>query len=93
MIKGMAKLSPQIANANPGFAIQRAGTGIGFLTDEALMKAAMRRGFKVGAAHAFASSRRPARQGGVELALRGGPARACAQGKGGAPTALERSRT
>jgi len=51
IIKGMAKLSPQIANSNPGFAIQRAATGVGFLTDEALMKAAMRRGFKVGAAH------------------------------------------
>jgi HK97 family phage major capsid protein len=53
LIKGMAKLSPQIASSNPGFAIQRAGNGIGFLTDESLMKAAMRRGFKVGAANAF----------------------------------------
>lgn len=53
-IKGMAKLSPHIASPNPGFAIQRADTGIGFLTDEALMKAAMRRAFKVGAANAFA---------------------------------------
>jgi len=53
-IKGMARLSKEIANANPGFAIQRAGSGIGFLTDEALMKAAMRRGFKVGAANGFA---------------------------------------
>ena len=52
-IKGNAKLSPQIASSNPGFALQRAGTGIGFLTDEAVMKAAMRRGFKVGAANAF----------------------------------------
>jgi hypothetical protein len=53
-IKGMAKLSPHIASPNPGFAIQRADNGIGFLTDEALMKAAMRRAFKVGAANAFA---------------------------------------
>jgi HK97 family phage major capsid protein len=54
LIKGMAKLSPQIANSNPGFAIQRAATGVGFTTDEALLKAAMRRGFAVGAANAFA---------------------------------------
>ena len=53
-IKGMAKLSPHIASPNPGFAIQRADSGVGFLTDEALMKAAMRRAFKVGAANAFA---------------------------------------
>jgi hypothetical protein len=52
-IKGNAKLSPHITSSNPGFAIQRGNTGIGFLTDEALMKAAMRRGFKVGAAHGF----------------------------------------
>lgn len=54
MIKGMAKLSPTIATPNPGFALQRANTGIGFLTDEALMKAAMRRAFAVGAPNAFA---------------------------------------
>ena len=54
LIKGNAKLSPQIATPNPGFAIQRARDGVGFTTDEALMKAAMRRGFKVGAANAFA---------------------------------------
>lgn len=54
LIKGMAKLSPTIASTNPGFAIQRANNGVGFLTDEALMKAAMRRGFKVGAVPAFA---------------------------------------
>lgn len=54
LIKGMAKLSPTIATPNPGFALQRANTGVGFLTDEALMKAAMRRGFAVGAANAFA---------------------------------------
>ncbi len=54
LIKGMAKLSPFIATPNPGFALQRANTGVGFLTDEALMKAAMRRGFVVGAPNAFA---------------------------------------
>jgi HK97 family phage major capsid protein len=54
LIKGMAKLSPEIANSNPGFAIQRAGTGVGFLTDEALLKVAMRRGFAVGNEHGFA---------------------------------------
>jgi HK97 family phage major capsid protein len=53
MIKGMAKLSPTIASPNPGFALQRANTGVGFLTDEALLKAAMRRGFVVGAPNAF----------------------------------------
>jgi hypothetical protein len=50
----MAKLSPTIATPNPGFALQRANSGVGFLTDEALLKAAMRRGFKVGAVPAFA---------------------------------------
>lgn len=54
LIKGMARLTPTIASPNPGFALQRANSGIGFLTDEALMKAAMRRGFVVGAAPAFA---------------------------------------
>lgn len=52
-IKGMANLSPEIATPNPGFAIQRARAGIGFLTDEALMKAAMRRGFVLGTENAF----------------------------------------
>lgn len=53
LIKGMAKLSPGIANTNPGFALQRAINGTGFLTDEALLKAAMRRGFAVGQEHGF----------------------------------------
>jgi len=53
LIKGMANLSPEIASPNPGFAIQRAGNGVGFLTDEALMKAAMRRGFNIGTENAF----------------------------------------
>lgn len=54
LIKGMANLSPQIATPNPGFAIQRARDGVGFLTDEALMKAAMRRGFNIGTENGFA---------------------------------------
>lgn len=52
-IKGNAKLSPQIATPNPGFAIQRARDGSGFSTDEALLKAAFRRAFAVGAPNAF----------------------------------------
>jgi HK97 family phage major capsid protein len=48
LINGLARLTPQIVTPNPGFAIQRARTGVGFLSDEALMKAAMRRAFVVG---------------------------------------------
>lgn len=48
LIKGMAKLSPRIVDGNPGYAIQPGRTGIGFLTDETLLKVAMRRGFAVG---------------------------------------------
>jgi HK97 family phage major capsid protein len=59
-IKGMARLSPQIANPNPGFALQRAGNGVGYLTDEALMKAAMRRGFVLGTENGFAIAERVA---------------------------------
>jgi hypothetical protein len=54
LIKGVAKLSPNIATGNPGFALQRASTGVGFTTDEALLKAAMRRGFVVGSPQGFA---------------------------------------
>lgn len=54
LIKGMARLTPQIVTPNPGFALQRANTGIGFLTDEAVMKAAFRRGFNIGTPKAFA---------------------------------------
>lgn len=53
MLKGMARLSNQIASTNPGFAIQRAASGVGFLTDETLMKAAMRRAFAIGYPQAF----------------------------------------
>jgi HK97 family phage major capsid protein len=48
LINGMARLTPEIADANPGFALQRARQGVGFLSDEALLKAAMRRGFALG---------------------------------------------
>jgi len=48
VIKGMARLTPQMVNSNPGVAIQRARDGIGFLSDEAIFKAAMRRGFVLG---------------------------------------------
>lgn len=48
VIQGLAKLAPGIASTNPGFAIQRGINGVGFLTDEALMKAAMRRAFVLG---------------------------------------------
>lgn len=44
-VKGMASVSPGIAPTNPGFTIQRAKDGVGFTTDEALMKATLRRGF------------------------------------------------
>ncbi len=53
-IVGNAKLAPNIANSNPGFAVQRASNGVGFLADEALMKAAMRRAFVLGYPQAFA---------------------------------------
>lgn len=48
LIKGMAKLTPQMANANPGVALQRAKDGLGFTSDEAIFKAAMKRGFVLG---------------------------------------------
>lgn len=48
LINGKAKLTPQMVNANPGVALQRAIQGIGFESDEAIFKAAMRRGFELG---------------------------------------------
>lgn len=44
---GDAKL-PGLPTGVMGTQLQRAATGVGFLTDEALMKAAMRKGFAVG---------------------------------------------
>lgn len=60
LIKGMANLSPEIASPNPGFQLQRANNGVGYLTDEALLKAAMRRGFAVGHEAGFAVLERTA---------------------------------
>lgn len=54
LINGQARLSPRIAAGNPGFMIQRADNGVGFLTDEALVKAAMRRAYATGDPRAFA---------------------------------------
>jgi hypothetical protein len=48
LIKGMARLTASMVNANPGVAIQRAANGIGFTSDEAIFKAAMRRAFVLG---------------------------------------------
>lgn len=48
LIKGMAKLTPSMVNANPGTALQRARDGVGFTSDEAIFKAAMKRGFVLG---------------------------------------------
>jgi len=53
MVKGMASVSPGVAPTNPGFTIQRAKDGVGFTTDEALMKATLRRGFVVTVPNAF----------------------------------------
>lgn len=53
-VVGLAKLTPGIASTNPGFAIQRGINGVGFLTDEALMKGVMRRAFVLGYPQAFA---------------------------------------
>lgn len=54
LIVGDAKL-PGLSGAGiMGTQLQRAAQGVGFLTDEALMKAAMRKGFAVGVATSFA---------------------------------------
>jgi HK97 family phage major capsid protein len=47
LINGVANL-PGVTAGAPGFALQRAADGAGFTTDEALLKAAMRRGFGIG---------------------------------------------
>jgi HK97 family phage major capsid protein len=54
MIKGMASLTSGQAPTNPGFEIQRANNGVGFTTDETLMKSVLRRGFVIGHEKAFA---------------------------------------
>lgn len=48
LIRGDALLAGNIPVDQPGFALQRGRDGIGFLADQAYMKAAVRRGFKVG---------------------------------------------
>jgi HK97 family phage major capsid protein len=53
LIKGMAQLSPYVTSSNPGFQLQLPSQGGGFSTDEALLKAAMRRGFTIGTEQAF----------------------------------------
>lgn len=47
LIVGDAQL-PGLPSGAMGTQLQRAATGVGYLTDEALMKAAMRKGFQVG---------------------------------------------
>lgn len=53
MTVGDARL-PGLPTGEMATQLQRAATGVGFLTDEALMKAAMRKGFVVGVPSAFA---------------------------------------
>jgi hypothetical protein len=48
LINGKANLSSNIVDGNPGFKVQRGDVGLGFMTDEALMKAAQRRAFGLG---------------------------------------------
>lgn len=43
--RGLARTSPGMVPGNPGVQWQRAAQGIGFLSDEAIMKAMMRRAF------------------------------------------------
>lgn len=53
LINGVANL-PGVSGGAPGYALQLPQNGAGFLTDEALMKASMRRGFAVGTVNAVA---------------------------------------
>jgi len=53
LINGRARTSAGMVPGNPGTAWQRANNGIGFLSDEAIMKAMMRRGFKCALPQAF----------------------------------------
>jgi hypothetical protein len=53
MNNGRARTSAGMAPGNPGTQWQRAANGLGFLSDEALMKATMRRAFKISTPHAF----------------------------------------
>jgi len=53
MNNGKARTSAGMAPGNPGTQWQRAANGLGFLSDEALMKATMRRAFALSTPHAF----------------------------------------
>lgn len=48
LLRGVRALAPQIPADGVGFGLQRANVGIGFLSDESLMKAAIRRAFALG---------------------------------------------
>jgi HK97 family phage major capsid protein len=52
--RGLARTSPGMVPGNPGVQWQRAAQGIGFLSDEAIMKAMMRRAFVVSVPQAVA---------------------------------------
>lgn len=52
--RGLARTSPGMVPGNPGVQWQRAANGIGFLSDEAIMKAMMRRAFVVSVPQAVA---------------------------------------
>lgn len=54
LINGRARTSAGMVPGNPGTAWQRANNGIGFLSDEAIMKATMRRGFACALPQGFA---------------------------------------
>jgi HK97 family phage major capsid protein len=45
LLNGRARVSPGMVPGNPGVQWQRAASGIGFTSDEAIMKASMRRAF------------------------------------------------
>jgi HK97 family phage major capsid protein len=53
LINGRARTSPGMVPGNPGTQWQRAAQGIGFLSDEAIMKAMMRRAFMCAIPQAF----------------------------------------
>lgn len=53
LVRGARALSPQIPADSFGWAMQTSANGDGFLSDEALVKAAFKRAFVVGTAQAF----------------------------------------
>ena len=54
MNNGRARTSAGMPPGNPGTQWQRAANGLGFMSDEALMKATMRRAFRISTPFAFA---------------------------------------